>query len=73
MQSSEIDKLQIEISGHGSRWWQSILQMDQLKQLNKVESPILLLQSEKDHSVSVKSTDKIIDLLIENGKKNTSL
>lgn len=70
MQSSEIDKLQIEISGHGSRWWRSILQMDQL---NKVESPIPLLQSEKDQSVSVKSTDKIIDLLIENGKKNTSL
>ena len=62
--------MEIEISGHGSRWWRSVLQMDQLKQLDKVESPILILQSEKDQSVSVMSTDKMIDSLIKNGKKN---
>jgi len=64
--------MEVEISGHGSRWWRSVLQMDQLKRLDKVESPILILQSEKDQSVSVMSTDKMIDSLINNGKKNIS-
>ena len=63
-------QMEIEISGHGSRWWRSVLQMDQLKQLDRVESPILILQSQKDQSVSVMSTDKMIDILIKKGKKN---
>mgnify|MGYP000086870904 FL=1 len=65
-------QMDVEISGHGSRWWRSVLQMDQLKQLGKVESPLLILQSEKDQSVSVMNTNKMIDSLIKNGKKNIS-
>ena len=65
-------EMDIEISGHGSRWWRSVLQMDQLKQLAKVESPLLILQSEQDQSVSVKSTDQMIDSLMKSGKENIS-
>ncbi len=65
-------QMEIEISGHGSRWWRSVLQLDQLKILNKTKSPILILQSEDDQSVSVLSTDKMIDSLIKSGKTNIS-
>lgn len=64
--------MQVEISGHGSRWWRSVLQLDQLKQLEKVTSPILIIQSEDDQAVSVSSTDKMINSLIDSGKKNIS-
>ena len=65
-------ELEMVISGHGSRWWRSTLQLDQLKQLAKVKSPMLILQSEQDQSVSVTSADKMIDSLINSGQKNIS-
>jgi len=63
-------EIKIIMSGHGSRWWRSVLQFDQLKQLGKVESPLLVIQSDNDQSVSVKSTDEMMALLFKNGKQN---
>ena len=65
-------QMEIEVSGHGSRWWRSVLQLDQLEILNKTKSPILILQSEEDQSVSVINTDKMIKSLLKNGKSNIS-
>ncbi len=62
--------IDVKISGHGSSWWQSVLTFDNQKVLQSVESPILIIQSQKDQSVSANKTDTMVQFLITNGKEN---
>ena len=65
-------EMQMVISGHGSAWWRSTLQLDQLAILSKVKSPVLIIQADNDQAVSVKNTDKMINILLTQGKGNIS-
>lgn len=60
----------IEMSGHGYAWWRSALEVDQLALLKKTNSPILLIQSGRDQSVSPLLVDKMVSELTEAGNKN---
>ncbi|MEI6896153.1 MAG: acyl-CoA thioester hydrolase/BAAT C-terminal domain-containing protein [Psychromonas sp.] len=43
----------LNMSGHGYRWWKSMLEIDQTMVLSKIDTPVLLIQSGKDKNVSV--------------------
>ncbi len=63
-------EMQGVISGHGSKWWRSTLQLDQLAVLNQLKSPVLIIQGDRDQAVSVHNTDKMIDSLLQPAKAN---
>ena len=60
----------VEVSGHGYRWWRNALEIDQLSLLAKTDSPVLLIQSQKDKSVSPILVNKMVSELAAIGKKN---
>ncbi|HDX8445272.1 alpha/beta hydrolase family protein [Aeromonas hydrophila] len=61
---------ELEVSGHGYHWWQQMLSINQLDTLKKVKSPLLIIQSGMDTSVSPQKTDEMMQRLKELGKKN---
>ncbi|NLR35227.1 prolyl oligopeptidase family serine peptidase [Aeromonas hydrophila] len=61
---------ELEVSGHGYHWWQQMLSLDQLDTLKKVNSPLLIIQSGMDTSVSPQKTDEMMQRLKELGKSN---
>ncbi|MFQ2480923.1 alpha/beta hydrolase family protein [Aeromonas caviae] len=61
---------ELEVSGHGYHWWQQMLSIDQLDTLNKVNSPLLIIQGGMDTSVSPQKTDEMMQRLEELGKNN---
>ncbi|BCK64868.1 alpha/beta hydrolase [Aeromonas caviae] len=61
---------ELEVSGHGYHWWQQVLSIDQLDTLKKVKSPLLIIQSGMDTSVSPQKTDEMMQRLKELGKSN---
>ncbi|EPJ52216.1 MAG: hypothetical protein OFPI_14910 [Osedax symbiont Rs2] len=65
-------EMQVVISGHGSAWWRSTLQLDQLAILSKVKPPVLIIKADSDQAVSVQSTDQMINTLITQGQTNIS-
>ena len=52
IESSE--SMTLVMSGHGFRWWKSMLAADQTELLLSVSAPLLIIQSELDKSVSPK-------------------
>lgn len=46
---------EIKMSGHGYAWWRSMFEIDQTDVLLAIDTPVLLIQAEKDQSVSVRS------------------
>lgn len=60
----------LNVSNHGYLWWKQMLELDQVHELLKVNSPILLTQSSNDASVSAEGADKMIETLRNKGKKN---
>lgn len=46
------EDMDINMSGHGFRWWKSMLTVDQTEVLLRVKAPLLIIQSELDKSVS---------------------
>ncbi|NKC18742.1 alpha/beta hydrolase [Pseudoalteromonas sp. S4498] len=62
------DKL--EVSGHGYKWWQQMLSIDQFDVLKKVNTPLLILQGGGDLSVSPDKVDEMITNLREIKKQN---
>ncbi len=60
----------LAVSGHGYSWWYQMLKIDQLAELQKIEVPLLLVQSGKDASVSALKVDEMILALHKQGKDN---
>lgn len=61
---------ELDVSGHGYHWWQQMLSIDQLDTLKKVKSPLLIIQSGMDTSVSPQKTDELVQRLEALGKNN---
>lgn len=61
---------EIDVSGHGYHWWQQMLSIDQLDTFKKVKSPLLIIQSGMDTSVSPQKTDEMMQRLEALGKNN---
>ncbi|AWA05171.1 alpha/beta hydrolase family protein [Aeromonas hydrophila] len=61
---------ELEVSGHGYHWWQQMLSLDQLDTLEKVKSPLLIIQGGMDTSVSPQKTDELVQRLKELEKNN---
>ncbi|MBS9431902.1 alpha/beta hydrolase family protein [Photorhabdus hainanensis] len=53
----------IEMSNHGANWWRVSLGIDQYKVLNQTKSPILIIQTLNDNSVSSSSAIKMKEQL----------
>lgn len=60
----------LEVSGHGYNWWHQMLSIDQLDVLQKINSPLLIVQGGIDLSVSPKKVDEMILESRESGKEN---
>jgi dienelactone hydrolase len=43
----------LNMSGHGYKWWKNMFEIDQTMVLSKIDTPVLLVQSGKDKNVSV--------------------
>ncbi|MDR7021360.1 alpha/beta hydrolase family protein [Aeromonas salmonicida] len=61
---------ELDVSGHGYHWWQQMLSIDQLDTLQKVKSPLLIVQGGMDTSVSPQKTDEMMQRLKDLGKSN---
>lgn len=46
------ETMDLRMSGHGFRWWKSMFSLDQRATLQQVEAPLLIVQAERDESVS---------------------
>ena len=58
------------VSGHGYKWWNEMLSLDQLALLGAVDSPLLIVQGGRDLSVSPKKVDELVAALRKAGKDN---
>jgi len=58
------------VSGHGVRWWQEVLRLDQLAVLRKTRIPVLIMQGEADSSVSPAAVTGMIKQLQRAGRSN---
>ena len=58
------------VSGHGYKWWNEMLSLDQLGLLGAVDSPLLIVQGGRDVSVSPKKVDELVAALRKAGKDN---
>ncbi|MGL6551010.1 alpha/beta hydrolase family protein [Aeromonas hydrophila] len=61
---------ELEVSGHGYHWWQQMLSLNQLDTLQNIKSPLLIIQSGMDTSVSPQKTDEMMQHLKKLGKNN---
>ncbi|EIM1710549.1 prolyl oligopeptidase family serine peptidase [Aeromonas dhakensis] len=61
---------ELDVSGHGYHWWQQMLSLDQLDTLQNIKSPLLIIQSGMDTSVSPQKTDEMMLRLKELRKSN---
>ncbi len=58
------------VSGHAYDWWQQMLSLDQQAVLQQIESPVLLIQSGQDRSVSPQKQAQLVNELEAAGKEN---
>ncbi|NBF08111.1 alpha/beta hydrolase [Pseudomonas sp. Fl4BN1] len=58
----------LQVSGHGARWWQEVLRLDQLALLQATRTPALIIQSAADESVSVLAVTSMISKLRQAGR-----
>ncbi|KZL16477.1 Alpha/beta hydrolase family protein [Pseudovibrio sp. Ad26] len=61
---------EVNMSGHGYNWWNTMLKLDQLEILAQVENPVLIVQGGQDQSVSPKAVEEQIAKLAELSKTN---
>lgn len=61
---------ELVVSGHGYDWWQQMLSLDQQAVLQQIESPVLLIQSGQDRSVSPQKQAQLVNELRAAGKDN---
>lgn len=62
--------VELEVSGHGYNWWYQMLSIDQLEVLQKVNTPLLIIQGGRDLSVSPQRVDEMVLTLKQSGKNN---
>ncbi|AZC26679.1 alpha/beta hydrolase family protein [Pseudomonas sessilinigenes] len=60
----------VQASGHGSRWWQEVLELDQQALLQASRVPALIIQASADEAVSVNAVTDLIEQLRRNGRSN---
>ncbi|MBQ25086.1 acyl-CoA thioester hydrolase/BAAT C-terminal domain-containing protein [Alcanivorax sp.] len=60
------ENMDLVMSGHGFRWWKSMLAADQTELLLSIRAPLLIIQSELDKSVSPKLAYAQAKILMEN-------
>jgi dienelactone hydrolase len=60
----------LEVSGHGYRWWRQMLLIDQYSVLGEVKSPLLVVQGGIDLSVSPQKVDDLMLALRESENKH---
>ena len=60
------ESMTLVMSGHGFRWWKSMLAADQTELLLSVGAPLLIIQSELDKSVSPKLAYDQARMLMQN-------
>jgi alpha/beta superfamily hydrolase len=58
------------VSGHGYLWWRELLELDQLAVLTQVSAPTLIMQSERDTSVSPSAVLTMVAKLHMSGRHN---
>ncbi|WP_109316348.1 alpha/beta hydrolase family protein [Pseudovibrio ascidiaceicola] len=63
---------EVNMSGHGYSWWNTMLKLDQLEILAQVENPVLIVQGGQDQSVSPKAVEEQIAKLAELSKTNVT-
>ena len=64
------EPFELEMSGHGYEWWYQTISIDQLHTLQKIQTPLLLLQGGIDLSVSPAKVNEMVSMLRESGKEN---
>lgn len=64
------DPFDVDVSGHGYKWWHQMLSIDQYSVLKKVKTPLLVVQGGNDLSVSPKKVDEMILALRRSRNKN---
>ena len=60
----------LRVSGHGYNWWHEMLSIDQLKTLNKANSPLLIVQNGNYLSAAPEKVDELITALRYSSKAN---
>lgn len=60
----------IVVSGHGINWWRQMLALDQQAVLQTIASPLLIIQSQRDQSVSPGQVETMMNALKDAGKHN---
>lgn len=60
----------LAMSNHGYSWWRSMLSIDQLKTLESIKTPVLIIQGTDDHSASSEKANEMYNTLIRKGKTN---
>lgn len=60
------ENMDLVMSGHGFRWWKSMLAADQTELLLSIRAPLLIIQSELDKSVSPKLAYDQARMLMQN-------
>jgi len=61
---------EVEVSGHGYNWWYQMLTIDQLEILERVNTPLLVIQGGRDLAVSPQKVDELMQVLEKIGKDN---
>jgi dienelactone hydrolase len=60
----------IVMSNHGYNWWHQMLLIDQLSTIQKVKTPLLIVQGGIDKSASPKKANEMMSVIQESNKKN---
>lgn len=64
------EPFEISMSNHGYAWWKSVLQIDQQAIIDKINSPLLIIQGGKDKSVSPHRVTEMINALRNSGNRH---
>ncbi|SDR24235.1 prolyl oligopeptidase family serine peptidase [Pseudovibrio sp. Tun.PSC04-5.I4] len=64
------EPFELNMSGHGYKWWNAMLMSDQVEILAQVETPVLIVQGGMDQSVSPQAVEEQIAKLKGLGKTN---
>jgi len=59
------EPFELEMSGHGYKWWRSMFEIDQTLVLEKITTPVLIIQAESDLNVSGQLAQIQADMLTE--------
>lgn len=71
-QVTSSEPFELNMSGHGYNWWNSMLKSDQLEILAQVDTPVLIVQGGQDQSVSPEAVEEQIAKLDGLGKTNVT-